>query len=32
VQENIADLSHDALYGSKIPDFIKEQMKPFGQA
>jgi hypothetical protein len=24
-------LSHDALYGSMIPDFIKEKMKLFGQ-
>jgi hypothetical protein len=32
IQENVADLSHDALYGSMIPDFIKEQMKLFGQA
>ncbi|HEX7502899.1 MAG TPA: hypothetical protein VF451_05730 [Acidobacteriota bacterium] len=31
VNENIADLSHDALYGSMIPDAIKEQMKLFGQ-
>jgi hypothetical protein len=32
IQENIADLSHNALYGSMIPNFIKEQMKLFGQA
>ncbi len=32
IKENVADLSRDALYGSKIPDFIKEQMKLFGQA
>lgn len=32
INENIADLSHDALYGSKIPDAVKEQMKLFGQA
>ena len=31
ISENIADLSHDALYGSLIPDHIKEQMKLFGQ-
>lgn len=31
INENIADLSHDALYGSMIPDAIKEQMKLFGQ-
>jgi hypothetical protein len=31
INENIADLSHDALYGSLIPDNIKEQMKLFGQ-
>ena len=32
IKENVADLSRDALYGSKIPDFIKEQMQLFGQA
>ncbi|MDD8013412.1 MAG: hypothetical protein PHX05_08055 [Acidobacteriota bacterium] len=31
IKENVADLSRDALYGSKIPDFIKEQMKLFGK-
>jgi hypothetical protein len=31
IQENVADLSHDALYGSMIPDYIKEKMKLFGQ-
>ena len=31
ISENIADLSHDALYGSLIPDAIKEQLKLFGQ-
>lgn len=32
IQKNVADLSRDALYGTKIPDFVKEQMKLFGQA
>lgn len=31
IQENVADLSHDALYGSKIPDAIKDQITLFGQ-
>lgn len=31
IKENIADLSHDALYGSRIPDHVKEQMKLFSQ-
>lgn len=31
ISENIAELSHDALYGSLIPDPIKGQMKLFGQ-
>lgn len=31
IKENIADLSHDALYGSMIPDHVKEQMKLFSQ-
>lgn len=31
IKENIADLSHDALYGSMIPDHVKEQMKLFNQ-
>jgi hypothetical protein len=32
INENIADLSQDALYGSMIPDYIKEKMKLFGQS
>ena len=31
IKENIVDLSHDALYGSMIPDYVKEQMKLFSQ-
>ena len=31
ISENIADLSHDALYASKIPDWVKEQMTLFDQ-
>jgi hypothetical protein len=31
VSENIVNLSHDALYGSMIPDHVKELMKLFGQ-
>lgn len=31
INENIVNLSHDALYGSLIPDYVKEQMKIFGQ-
>jgi hypothetical protein len=31
INENIVDLSHDALYGSMIPDHVKEQMKLFNQ-
>ena len=31
INENIVNLSHDALYGSMIPDNIKEKMKLFGQ-
>ncbi|MBU4267956.1 MAG: hypothetical protein KJ808_03805 [Acidobacteria bacterium] len=31
INENITDLSHDALYGSLIPDHVKEQMKLFSQ-
>jgi len=26
ISENISDLSHDALYASKIPEWVKEQM------
>ena len=31
INENIINLSHDALYGSLVPDYVKEQMKLFGQ-
>ena len=31
INENIVQLSHDALYGSMIPDHVKEQMKLFSQ-
>ncbi len=31
INENIADLSHDSLYASKIPDWVKEQMTLFSQ-
>ena len=31
INENVATLSTDALYGSMIPDYIKEQLKLFNQ-
>jgi len=31
IKENVADLSRDALYGSLIPDHVKEQLQLFGQ-
>jgi hypothetical protein len=31
INENIANLSHDALYASKIPDYVKEELKLFNQ-
>ena len=31
ISENVVELSHDALYGSMIPDYIKELMKLFSQ-
>jgi hypothetical protein len=31
IKENIIELSHDALYASMIPDYVKEQMKLFSQ-
>jgi hypothetical protein len=31
ISENIVNLSHDALYASLIPDYVKEQMKLFNQ-
>ena len=31
INENIVELSHDALYASMIPDYVKEQLKLFNQ-
>jgi len=31
VNENIVDLSHDSLYASKVPDWVKEQLTPYNQ-
>ncbi|MCX6555642.1 MAG: hypothetical protein NTZ12_11630 [Candidatus Aminicenantes bacterium] len=31
INENVVTLSHDALYGSMIPDYVKEQLKLFNQ-
>ena len=31
ISENVVELSHDALYGSMIPDYIKELIKLFSQ-
>jgi hypothetical protein len=31
INENIANLSHDALYASKVPDYVKEQLTVFNQ-
>jgi len=31
ISENVVNLSHDALYGSMIPDHVKELMKLFSQ-
>lgn len=31
IKENIVELSHDALYGSMIPDHVKELIKLFSQ-
>jgi hypothetical protein len=31
ISANVAELSHDALYASKIPDYVKEQLKLFNQ-
>jgi hypothetical protein len=31
INENVVNLSHDALYGSMIPDYVKEQLKLFNQ-
>jgi hypothetical protein len=31
ISENVVQLSHDALYGSMIPDYVKELMTLFSQ-
>lgn len=31
INENIVKLSYDSLYASKIPEYVKEQMKLFNQ-
>ncbi len=31
ISENIVSLSHDALYASKIPEYVKEQLTLFNQ-
>lgn len=31
ISENVSELSHDALYASKIPDHVKEQLTLFDQ-
>lgn len=31
INKNIVELSHDSLYASKIPDWVKEQMTLFNQ-
>ena len=31
INENVINLSHDALYGAMIPDHVKELMKLFGK-
>ena len=31
ITENVTDLSHDSLYASKMPDWVKEQMTLFSQ-
>jgi hypothetical protein len=31
ISENVVELSHDALYASMIPDYVKEQLKLFSQ-
>jgi len=31
INENVVNLSHDALYGSMIPDYVKEQLQLFNQ-
>jgi hypothetical protein len=31
INENVSELSHDALYASKVPDYVKEELKLFNQ-
>lgn len=31
INENVVELSHDALYASKVPDYVKEQLILFDQ-
>ena len=31
INENVVELSRDALYASKIPDYVKEQLQLFNQ-
>jgi hypothetical protein len=31
IHENVIELSHDALYGSMVPDHVKEQLELFKQ-
>jgi hypothetical protein len=31
ISENVGELSHDALYASKIPDYVKEELKLYNQ-
>lgn len=31
IGENVVNLSHDSLYASKMPDWVKEQMTPYSQ-
>jgi hypothetical protein len=31
INENIVNLSHDALYATKVPDYVKEEMILFSQ-
>ncbi|HSQ35452.1 MAG TPA: hypothetical protein VLQ89_05615 [Candidatus Binatia bacterium] len=31
INANVVELSHDALYASKVPDYVKEQLTLFNQ-
>lgn len=31
IDENVAELSHDSLYASKVPDWVKEQLTLYKQ-